>query len=211
MWRKQLTIAVLVTVCTLVGHATAQKNELSGLIGRTFISDQIIPTSTSSDNLMRFGDGLSFEANYARRLMDFGLLSLSAEVPVVFNPDEDVHAALPSRVPENYNSIIVTPAARVNAFPDLGVSPWVSVGGGVAHYSNSSTLLFGGKNPGQSGTNAGVFQIGGGLDVKFFKKFSLRGELRDFWSGTPNLNVSTNKSRQHNLFVGGGIVWHFGR
>ena len=211
MWRKHLSIVVLVSVCTLVGHATAQKNELSGLIGRTFISDQIIPTSTSSDNLMRFGDGLTFEANYARRLMDLGLLSLSFEVPVVFNPDEDLHAALPSRVPQSYNSIIVTPAARLSAFPDLGVSPWVSLGGGVAHYGKSSTLLFGGTNTGQSGTNTGVLQIGGGLDVKFFKKFSLRGELRDYWSGTPNLNVSTNKSRQHNLFVGGGIVWHFGR
>jgi hypothetical protein len=25
----------------------------------------------------------------------------------------------------------------------------------------------------------------------------------------PQLNVDTGKSRQHNLFVGGGVVWHF--
>jgi hypothetical protein len=207
---KRLTVAIMVSVCAFVASATAQKNELSGLIGRQFISDQIIPTSTSSDKLMRFGNGFSFEANYARRVMDAGLLSLSFEVPVVFNPDEDLHAALPSRIPQSYNSIFVTPAARLNLFPDLGVSPWVSLGGGFAHYGQSSTLLFGGKNPGQTGTNTGVFQIGGGLDVKLFKKFSVRGELRDFWSGTPNFNVSTNQSRQHNLFVGGGLIWHFG-
>jgi hypothetical protein len=66
MCRKQLTIGVLVSFCTFVAHATAQrnelagaqKNELSGLVGRQFISDQIIPTSTSSDNLLRFGNGL---------------------------------------------------------------------------------------------------------------------------------------------------------
>ena len=59
------------------------KNEISGLVGRQFISDQIIPTSTSSDNLLRFGNGLSFEGNIARRVMDGQLLAVSLEVPVV--------------------------------------------------------------------------------------------------------------------------------
>jgi hypothetical protein len=37
----------------------------------------------------------------------------------------------------------------------------------------------------------------------------LRLAARDFWSGVPQLNVDTGKSRQHNIFVAGGIVWHF--
>jgi hypothetical protein len=48
-----------------------------------------------------------------------------------------------------------------------------------------------------------------GLDVKIFRNFSLRGEGRDLWSGVPQLGVKTDKSRQHNIFAGGGIVWHF--
>jgi hypothetical protein len=206
---KQLTIAALVSGCAFVAHATAQKNELSGLIGRTLISDQTITGSILSDNKLRFGNGLSFEVNYAHRVMDAGLLSLSLEVPFVFNPDEDLHAALPSRIPEKYQSYFVTPAARLNIFPDLAVSPWVSVGGGVGHFGESSTLLFGGNNPGKTGTTTGVFQAGVGLDVKLIKRFTLRGEARDFWSGSPQVNVNTGNSRQHNLFVGGGIVWHF--
>jgi hypothetical protein len=206
---KQLTIAVLVSGCAFVAQATAQKNELSGLVGRTLISDQTITASTFSDNKLRFGNGLSFEVNYARRVMDAGLFSLALEVPFVVNPDEDLHAALPSTIPETYRSYFVTPAARLNVFPDLGVSPWVSVGGGFGHFSESSNLLFGGKNPGKTGTTTGVFQAGVGLDVKLIKKFSLRGEARDFWSGAPQVNVNTGHSRQHNLFVGGGIVWHF--
>src|SRR5437588_6106367 len=138
MWRKQLTIGVLLSLCTFVGHATAQKNELSGLVGRQFISDQIIPTSTSSDNLLRFGNGLSFEGNIARRVMDGQLLALSLEVPFVFSPDEDLHAPAPTSVPESYKSYFVTPAARVNLFPAVAVSPWVSVGGGFGHFSQSS-------------------------------------------------------------------------
>ena len=206
---KELTAAVLVSVCTFVAHATAQKNELSGLIGRTFISDQVITGSTLSDNKLRFGNGLSFEVNYARRVLSVGLFSLAMEVPFVFNPDEDLHAALPSRIPESYRSYFVTPAARLNVFPDQSVSPWVSVGGGFGHFSESSTLLFGGHNPSKTGTTTGIFQAGFGLDVRLIKKFNLRGEARDFWSGEPQLDVNTGKSRQHNLLVSGGVVWHF--
>src|SRR6266576_1050412 len=35
---KRLTVAVMVSVCAFAAHATAQKNEVSGLMGRTFIS-----------------------------------------------------------------------------------------------------------------------------------------------------------------------------
>jgi hypothetical protein len=54
-----------------------------------------------------------------------------------------------------------------------------------------------------------VFQIGLGLDVHLLSSLSVRGQVRDFYSGVPELNVDTGKSRQHNYFVGGGVVWHF--
>ena len=205
---KRIAIGVLLAVCSFVSPAMAQKNELSGLVGRTFISDQGIKGAPSSDPELRFGNGLTFEVNYARRVVAGGFWSLALEVPFVVNPDEDLHAAR-NVVPQQYFSFFVTPAARLNAFPDAGVSPWISVGGGLGHFSESSTLLFGGPNPGKTGTTTGVFQAGVGLDVKIFKGFVLRGEARDFWSGVPQLNVDTGKSRQHNIFVGGGIVFHF--
>jgi hypothetical protein len=48
-----------------------------------------------------------------------------------------------------------------------------------------------------------------GLDVKLVRHFKIRGEARDFYSGVPPVNVSTGTSRQHNLFVSGGLVWQF--
>lgn len=209
MSMKRLAILALLAACIIVPEAMAQKNELSGLAGRTFINDQKIQGSTLPDNKLRFGNGLSFEANYARRFMSGTLLSLAFEVPFILNPDEDLHAALPNRVPKDYISYILTPAARLNLFPNQGVSPWISVGGGFAHFSENSSLLFGGTNPGKSGNTTGVFQIGGGLDVRLIHRFSLRGEVRDFWSGVPQANVITDTRRQHNLFVAGGLVWHF--
>jgi len=205
---KHLVLVILVTVCILAPQVVAQRNELSGLVGRTFISDQGIKGALSSDPQLRFGNGLTFEVNYARRILDGGFWSLNLEVPFVLNPDEDLHA-VQNVVPKQYFSLFVTPAARLNVFPDSGLSPWISFGGGFGHFSESSDLVFGGPNPGNTGTNTGVLQAGVGLDVKIVSRFSLRGEARDFWSGVPQLNVDSGKSRQHNIFVGGGVVWHF--
>ena len=205
---KHLTIGAVLAVCTFAAQAAAQKNELSGTLGRTFISNQGILGAPSYDPELRSGNGLTFEINYARRVMDGPFWSLAVEVPFVVNHDEDLNAAQ-NVVPGQYSSIFITPAARLNLFPEQAVSPWVSFGGGFGHFGESSTLLFGGLNPGKTGTTTGVLQAGVGLDVKIFGRFRLRGEARDFWSGMPDLNVNTGKSRQHNIFVAGGLVWHF--
>jgi len=212
---KHLTIGTMVAICTFVAQGAAQnergaaqKNEVSGILGRTFIADQGIQGAPSYDPNLRFGKGLTFEINYTRRFMGTNLWSVAAEVPFVVNVDEDLHAAQ-NLIPQSFSSYFVTPAARVNLFPVTAVSPWVSFGGGFGHFSEGSKLEFGGVNPGKTGTTTGVLQAGVGLDVKLTRRFSVRGEARDFWSGVPELNVTTGKSRQHNIFVGGGIVFHF--
>jgi hypothetical protein len=205
---KHLTIWALVVVCTFVAQAAAQKNELSGILGRTFIADQGIPGAPSYDPNLHFGKGLTFEVNYARRVMQEELWSLALEVPFVVDAVDRVHSAQ-DVTPKQYSSYFVTPAARLSVFSEQAVSPWVSFGAGFGHFNESSTLQFGGANPGKTGTSTGVLQGGVGLDVRIYKHFTLRGEGRDFWSGVPQLNVDTRKSRQHNIFAGGGIVWHF--
>ena len=154
------------------------------------------------------GHGLTLEANYGRRLLDLGLVGLTGEVPFVVNFNQNVHYDL-NLVPKDYKSFFVTPSIRANLFPDNGLSPWVSVGGGFGYFKESSSLEFFGPNPGKTGTTSGVFQVGAGLDIKLLSRLSLRGQVRDFFSGIPQLNVDTGKSRQHNFFVGGGVVWHF--
>jgi hypothetical protein len=203
---KQLIVGVLMAVCTIVTYAPAQKNELSGLLGRTFISDQGIRGGTFFDNNIHFGNGLTFEVNYARHVIGLRLASVSLEVPVVVNWDEDL-ASDASQVPKNFRSYFVTPAARLNVFPDTAVSPWVSIGGGFGRFDESSVQISGVTS--KTGTTTGALQVGVGLDVKVFHHFGVRGEVRDFWSGVPQLNVDTGKSRQHNIFVAGGVVWHF--
>jgi hypothetical protein len=210
MSAKQTVIAVLAVTMSILGATAAaqdEKNELTGILGRTFISDQGIRGATPPNNLIRSGKGLTFEVNYARRLFGTPIYAVSGEVPAVFNLDEDLDSG--NVVPSDYKQIFVTPAARVNLFPDTAVSPWVSFGGGFGHFSQNKNLLFTGTNPGKASTT-GVIQGGLGLDVRVWHRFSIRGEVRDFWSGTPDFPLAnTGKSRQHNFFVGGGVIWHF--
>jgi hypothetical protein len=137
------------------------------------------------------------------------LASISIEVPVLLNLDEDLNYGR-NAIPEGFRSYFVTPSARITFFPNLPVTPWASVGGGFGHFGESSKLEFGGANPGKTGNTTGVFQFGGGVDVRTWRSLSVRGEIRDFYSGVPQLNVSTGKNHQQNFFVGVGVVWHFG-
>jgi hypothetical protein len=211
---KQAVIAVLAVTMSILGvRASAQdeKNELTGIIGRIFISDQGIhgPDAPQVNPFVRSGKGLTFEVNYARQLFGTPVYAVSGEVPAVFNLDEDLGSGA-AVVPTGYKQIFVTPSVRVNLFPATAVSPWVSIGGGFAHFSEDSQLIYqGGPNPGTS-TNSGVLQGGLGLDVRVYHRFSIRGQVRDFWSGTPDLPLAdTGKTRQHNYFVGGGVIWRF--
>src|SRR5262249_5820441 len=161
-------------------NASAQKNEIAGSIGRVFISDQgVLGTNPSN---IHFGNGLTYEANFAHRLINLGILDVKVEVPFVFTPSVKLHFS-EGVVPKSFRSYFVTPAARASLFPTTAFSPWVSVGGGFGRFDESSELEFGQPNPGQKGTTSGVFQSGGGLDVRIISAFKLRAEVRDFYSG----------------------------
>src|SRR5713101_6726853 len=111
MSQQRLTIVCLCAVMTLVAHATAQKNELAGLVGRTFISNQGIKGATFLNNEVRFGNGWTFEVNYAHRVLGAGFASVFLELPAVVNVNEKLNTGL-NLIPENFKSYFVTPAAQ---------------------------------------------------------------------------------------------------
>jgi hypothetical protein len=201
---------MLLAAGSTIAAAQESNNEIAVTIGRTFISDQTVPNTNFFDNTVHSGKGLSFEGNYARKLRRYFWGDLAVEVPVIFNPDEDLNYGL-NQIPKQYHSIFITPAARVNLIPKLAFSPWFSFGGGIGHFGASSDLLFGGANPGPRSKTTGVLEGGVGIDVRVphLHKARLRAEARDDWSGVPPINVNTGKTRQHNYYVGGGLVFHF--
>jgi hypothetical protein len=212
MSEKRFWIAAVLVLTALVATSAAygqdEKNEISGMLGRTFVSDQRIVGATYINPFVRTGKGLTIEGDYARRVWVTPLYSISGEVPVVFNPREKLGSG-GDVVPASYKSFFVTPAARLNLFPTNAVTPWVSFGAGIGHFSESDNLNYFGTNPGKSTTSATI-QGGVGLDVRLKHRLFLRGEARDFWSGEPNYPLAaTGHSRQHNYFVSGGVMWRF--
>src|ERR1700724_3777168 len=114
----------VVLVISTVAIAWAQdidqegRNEVAGTVGRTFISDQGVPNSGLANSIINHGTGFSFEVNYARILRGSDWADLALEVPVIVDPDEDLHY-FSNQIPQQYSSLFVTPAARVRLFPDV--------------------------------------------------------------------------------------------
>ena len=206
-------LAVLVgPVLVLVSSAWAQVNEISVTGGRTFVStqtDQNLPPPVRTPSI-HFANEESVVFNYGRLLKTHKIFGLYGELPVAIYFRMDVNA-FDTRIPKDIGALFVTPSVRLNFFSGEAVTPWVSAGGGYGRFREAPRLI--GiddlPNPGPTGTNTGVVQFGAGLDAWLWHRWGARFEARDFYSGTPDLNVDTGKSRQHNYYVGVGVVHRF--
>jgi hypothetical protein len=203
MSAKRLAVLV-VPVLVLIASAVAQVNEVSITAGRTFVSTQ---TVTTTGLPVHFGNEESVAFNYARYLKSFKVFGLYAELPVAVYPRMDVNYHL-GTTPKDIGAVFVTPSVRMNIFSGESVTPWVSVGGGYGRFREAPVTLYENPNP-SSGSNTGVVQFGAGLDVWFWHTWGGRFEARDFYSGAPALNVDTGRSRQHNYYVGVGVIHRF--
>jgi hypothetical protein len=84
--------AVLGLLVGLTSGACAQeRNELTGLIGRTFVSDHAVTGTSTPGALLTSERGLTVEVNYGRRLFDSAIAGPTAEVPLVVNSGEKTH------------------------------------------------------------------------------------------------------------------------
>jgi len=93
-------------------------------------------------------------------------------------------------------------------FPHSRVSPWGAIGGGYVLYQQSKQLT-NGQPTNNEFVNRGVFDFGGGLDYRPIRFIGLRGEVRDFFSGNPDVSAPSSSSTQHNVVASGGIILRF--
>jgi hypothetical protein len=102
-----------------------------------------------------------------------------------------------------FSSIYFTPSAHVKLLPSSPISPFASVGGGFAHFRDST---------GGSSATTGALQVGGGLDFKTpLPRVSFRAEFRDFITGRPGTGAFSGFTSNHiqTFFAGGGVVFRF--
>lgn len=198
--------------------AFAQKNELAVLAGANFTSSRDFsvplplgaPGPSVGIGSYSFGHNVTYEAAYAHRFVDAKLFALSVEAPFVGATSISVKTSNATVLPpKDYSAFYFTPGLRLTAFSLAGISPWVSVGGGLARFGPSNKLLDGTLNPNSNANTTAAVQFGGGVDVKFLPHLALRGEVRDFYTGVPHLNDGSTSDRAHNVIVSGGLVFHF--
>jgi len=154
------------------------------------------------------GSGVALQANYGYRIFGNEKAALYGEVHLLANPLRDVSSPV-QNLTRNVATLFVTPGIRVKFIPTRGIAPYLAVGGGWADYEQSTTTLAGNPNPAPRTVNHGAFDYGGGVDFKFWRFVGLRGEIRDFYTGSPSYNASTISGGQHNVVAGGGLVLRF--
>jgi hypothetical protein len=180
-------------------------NEFAITAGRSFVSTQTVP---SSGLAVHFGRPATVALNYARLIKGRGIYGLYAELPVAMYPRMGL-AYLTNLTPKDIGALFLTPSVRLNIFAGQGLTPWVGVGGGYGRFREAATLTSNLPNPGPRSTNTGVVQFAAGLDTWVWHGWGARLEVRDFYSGAPALNVDTGRSRQHNYYVGVGVIRRF--
>src|SRR5580693_75468 len=108
MSEKRLLLVCLAVLAIFRVSAVAQdeKNELTGIIGRTFISDRGIigPNAPPVEAVIYSGKGLSFEINLTPRNLVDPVFSNSGEVPAMVHLHQKVNFGRPF-VPKDYREI----------------------------------------------------------------------------------------------------------
>jgi hypothetical protein len=202
---KKIVVALLFSL-SFATHAFAQSNELGLVIGSTFSPDntisghipfQLCPVTNPNCTDVRSHSGLTFEGVFAHRIFNAHIAGVYLEFPIVGTTDRNVTIG---NIVQDFSSVFFTPSLKFKLNVP-GISPFVSVGGGFAHFSPSSPP----GAPNTSSSTQGAFQAGGGLDLSTpIPHIALRGEIREFFTGKPDFTPS-----RHNLLVGGGLVFRF--
>ncbi len=207
-WRRSIlragTFLFFAAIATS-SPAKAQKQEIGMTIGGLSNADR---TFHNPQGTVQSSSGISLGADYARRFWSGGSIALYEELEFVANARDRQTSSAAAAVPQSYATLYLAPGVRLKFRPDARSSPWAAFGGGYAQYEQARVLTDG-QPFGDRRVHRGVFDFGIGADYRVWRFVSVRGEIRDYVSGNPALNVELGGSLQHNVIPKGGIVFRF--
>jgi opacity protein-like surface antigen len=205
------TVLILSFIILLSMTALAQRNELAVVAGVKIT--QSVGSDSSVFGKTNVDTSFAVEGNYAATLAHVPFVALQLELPVIATPRANVTSNV-TRV-DNYSSLYFTPSLRLKVVPGGPVSPWVSAGAGIVHFSphvpTLNVALPQGVTPlpaGASSTKA-AYQVGAGLDFKAgLLPLAFRLQARELYTGLPDFgNIKINI--RNNVMVGAGVVFRF--
>lgn len=136
--------------------------------------------------------GAAYEGFLAQRLVGFHAASLSVELPVLGIPNRGTNLNNIS-----FSTVAVTPGLRLSFVPKASISPYLSAGGGIVHFSGDA-----------SSVTHGAARFGGGIDFKTpLPHVGVRMDLKDLI--TPWPSVFPKSGVMQNFVFGGGVVFKF--
>jgi hypothetical protein len=212
-------IALLVLAATIL---PAQRNELSLQFGGTLTQRRTILLSGRNFGIPGLEESLTEDNGYGGgivyrvRLVRFGPAVLMAELPIfiVQATNTDVIPLLAERFFGNTSGVsgFITPGAVLRFAPDSIVSPYAFFGAGYARVVEAQlvdTFPFRADF-----VNGGTWAInyGGGADLRLARFLAIRGELRNFYTGSTSIagGLPPEETRQRNtLLLTGGLVFRF--
>lgn len=196
--KRVLTICLL--GLPLLAQERAPKNELAfqlgGLAGLS---------RATSNGKLDLGPGVALQSNYGRRFKEWGQAALYGEVHFLASPLREVSTST-STATRDVASLFIAPGVRVKFAPRRAISPYAATGFGPAWYEQSTMQLNGAPNTAPRETVRAAFNFGGGVDVRVWRWLAMRGEVRDFYTGSPAYNVSSVRGGQHNVVAGAAFV-----
>ncbi|HKS83608.1 MAG TPA: hypothetical protein VJR23_19050 [Candidatus Acidoferrales bacterium] len=209
-WNATRAAVFLAAILCSIGatNVTAQENQVAFFGGEVLSNTR--PVNSPS------GGSVQIQSSFAAGAsLDHGFTSGRFVVPHV----ELEFIALPPRtvksaayaVPQSYAALYVTPGLRLEFLPRALLHPWVAAGGGYTLYIENQVLT-NGQPYSFHFVSRGAFDYGGGFDLRVWSsrhdrwEMKLRAQVRDFFSGNPELNAPLTSSVQHNVIATGGIV-----
>jgi hypothetical protein len=102
---------------------------------------------------------------------------------------------------EDYNTMYLTPGLKLKILPSSFISPYLAGGLGWGGFRSTNSSATANKFAGD---------IGGGADFTILPILSLRGEVRDYYTSAPTLDVtSVFHGSVNNVVISGGAVFRF--
>ena len=213
---RYFLLALLVT-----STLSAQRNEFSLQFGTTVTHRRSIELPSQlqpllGTNELREDNGLAGGIVYRVELVRLGsAASLMVELPVFVvqatNTDLLPVIARPFFGNTSGASAFVTPGAVIRFLPEARVSPYAFFGAGYARVLEAqltSTSPLRGEF-----ANQGTWAIdyGGGADLRLLRFLSIRGELRNFYTGAtdPGIRLPQETRQRNTLLLTGGLVFRF--